>query len=423
MKKSFLNNFMSRNSLMSKYRLLAGLYGSRQAIRILFNFIYARLTKSQINKEIKSAVAHIGINGLSQGSSTKHGWLYHDYALPDEFHDVHRRNTEVRLQHMCKHVNFSTQRVLDIGCSSGGIAIGVALLGASEVTGIDHDQNMLRVGRAISTKYWLHNVAFRHDRIPCHTLPKVDVIIWLSQWMWIVKQQGLSAAQQLLCDVPMSTGATTLIFESAANEGKAAITGTSQADIERFLHEWGPFSEVRNIGPFPDQWRAAGYERMVFVCNNPVYAWKGKKSIITRIGGNRVRKTYDRSWLWAKDNEAISLKRLSGSDNFPRLLDEGEDWVEMEWAGSRFSVPHHLDQLNEITNALRESNIVHRDICPENILSRDGRLMLIDFEWAMIDGKETPVSPPPKLGRGFYTHGRWCDETAAHNVASKIRVQ
>ena len=75
-----------------------------------------------------------------------------------------------------------------------------------------------------------------------------------------------------------------------------------------------------------------------------------------------------------------------------------------------------LSQLDDVVRGLTSAAIVHRDICPENLMSRDGRLFLIDFEWAVVGGVSPPAIPKSGLGRGYYVYGQWDDAAAAEKV-------
>jgi SAM-dependent methyltransferase len=368
-----------------------------------------------VNQRIAALVDAVGRVAV-EGSATKQGWLYHDYALPETQLPAHRRNTAARLLTLKRHVPLYRSRVLDIGCASGGMSIGIALLGASQVHGLDHDGAALDVGRAVAEKYGVANVEFHQGDLLTFPLPQADVIVWLSQWMWIVKQHGMETARQLLFDVPAKAGASTLVFESAAGDGKAAIPGTTQDDIEDLLISWTPFASVQDIGPFSDEWRLSEQQRHVFVCTHPRLSWRGKEATIRRLDARTVIKEFEPQRLWAKQVEERCLRRLAGMPHFPELLEVGDRWLKMEWTGHRARRVSQLDQLPDIIRLLADAGIMHRDICPENLTYRDGRLFLVDFGWAILDGNQPPAEAPQGLGRGFYEAGRWDDATAAERV-------
>ena len=143
------------------------------------------------------------IDSKIPGSNTRKGWLYHDFNLPDHFAHVHRPNTKARLDHISPHLDFTGKKVIDLGCSSGGITLGIAMMGADHAYGADYDRNMIEIGKAMASNHQIVNASFHEMIIPDpehlkkNTFPHADVLVWLSQWMWCVKQDGLEEAKHL----------------------------------------------------------------------------------------------------------------------------------------------------------------------------------------------------------------------------------
>lgn len=402
---------------------LARLYGLSTAIRLADISRRSKKTNSPINERMSSATLGMAKDQLVPGSALKEGWLYHDFPLPEYDFASHRKNSVQRLKKIRANIPIYKARVLDIGCSSGGISLGIGLLGAQKVVGIDHDPTAVALGNIAAEKYNIDNVELRNASIENFEVPQVDVIVWLSQWMWMVKAHSLEYGKDLLFEIPAKSGARFMIFESAADDGKAAIPGTTQDDIEDFLVNSTPFAQIKNIGMFEDHWRMPGQERMVFVCSDPQVAWDGKEAVIKRVDRNTVLKEYQPQRDWAKRLEAHCLRKLEPFPYFPRLIDEGEDWIKMEWSGFRVTNLRQLDQLKEIISILVDQQIAHRDICLENLLFRNGQLTLIDFGWAITDGMAPPCEPPIGLGRGFYDPDNRNDADAAARVYAFMKKQ
>lgn len=102
-------------------------------------------------------------------------------------------------------------------------------------------------------------------------------------------------------------------------------------------------------------------------------------------------------------NEHEKLRRFSGLPHFPQVLAFDGQVLTLTNVGSpmsRFNIPPNwARQLGTIIRQLRQSKVVHRDIRPQNFLTRQSVVYLIDFGWAVFDGENGPC--PPGLGGRF----------------------
>lgn len=400
---------------------LVVLYGPLKTIDLYVKNYINSQKKAAINTRISELVEQMAKDQRVDGSAICQGWLYHNYALPERGLKAHRTRTERRVHLLKRNLPIKGAGILDIGCSSGGVSLGLALLGASSVVGIDYDVNAIRVARAVAEKYDIDNVAFEACSMFDYQYPRMDIIIWLSQWMWVVKEKGIDYGKDLLFEIPTKVEAQYMVFESAADDGMAAISGMSQDKIAGFLRECTPFAEVASIGAFRDGWRSSGKERIVYVCSKPITRWQGYQAVVTRSDRTTVIKTFSPEYLWAKDIEVNCLRKLQKYKCVPTIVDEGDDWIKMQWVGWPVTHAEQLQQLPEIARILRDEQIIHRDICPENLLFSKGQLHLIDFGWAIVEGVEPPVLPPSRLGRGFYDPEQRNDLDAVSRVMDWMR--
>jgi putative methylase len=82
------------------------------------------------------------------------------------------------LFHAAQNGDITEKNIYDLGCGTGILTIGAALLGAEQVTGIDIDEKALGIARQNAKKFSL-NAGFQKEEItsstklPCH----VDTII------------------------------------------------------------------------------------------------------------------------------------------------------------------------------------------------------------------------------------------------------
>jgi SAM-dependent methyltransferase len=341
------------------------------------------------------------------GSSVESGKLYHQLPfgalgrLP-----AHRGNTLDRIRQLERMASFHGKSVLDLGCSAGAIGVGLVVFSrAAEVTLVDYDDQALLVARKLAGSLG------QEDRVKTvcaeitpewvrESMPRVDVVVWLSQWMWAVRQLGIAPALELLWEV--SKKCDVLIFESAANDGEAGIRNSTQATIGAWLRESVRQERIRSE-PNPGGW----HNRRVFACSAPVERWESNCARVERVARDLVQKVYrGDQWPWMAGWEAAVLRRLDGSPGVPRLLDYADRALALSWGGWASRVGPAYRRAPTATGArgatiladLNRARVSHRDIRPANLLADGDHLNLVDFGWATIDGQETPEPPPPEMG-------------------------
>ena len=97
------------------------------------------------------------------------------------------------LFHATQNGDITEKNVCDLGCGTGILTIGAALLGAERVTGIDVDENALEIARQNATKFSV-TVEFLNEEITSSTkLPR--------QWDTIMMNPPFGA-QQVHADRP-----------------------------------------------------------------------------------------------------------------------------------------------------------------------------------------------------------------------------
>jgi len=338
------------------------------------------------------------------GSSRKAGMLYHELPFKGmECFPRHRGGTRERIDNIIKIVgSVRGLQVLDLGCSVGGLSLGMLENGADFVMGIDHDPEAIMVARAAAKELGFGKKAsFVVSDITIDLIRKLqnfDLIIWMSQWMWSVKQRGLNYGKDLLFEVSRHTKedlkkGTKMVFETAANDGMAKIKGATQDDIERWLFENTAYERVFRL-PSTSGWM----NRDIFYCTHPLTRIESTRraacSIIERIGRDKVKKTFrtiPKDYEWMLPREVEALKRLGPYDHFPKLLEVGENYIVMNFVGRRNQVKFHQmkSQTQDIIKDMRTAGIKqHRDCNKKNFLALNGKLYLIDFGWCVFDGED-----------------------------------
>jgi serine/threonine protein kinase len=109
--------------------------------------------------------------------------------------------------------------------------------------------------------------------------------------------------------------------------------------------------------------------------------------------------------------EEEALTRLKNYEHFPKLLSTGDNFIDISYCGT-FQKGLDNNQCFEILKSLKEAKIIHRDVIPKNLLTKNGIVYLIDFGWCIFDDEQdTPVPSPHQLGGPYYNRV-WNDENA-----------
>lgn len=356
-----------------------------------------------MDKELNSLVANIKAHRCA-GSSIADGVTYHD--IPG-YNKCHRRDTARRWKLISQNIdwkNGANLHLLDIGCSVGGLSLKASLV-CQHVLGIDYDKDSIAVAKYLADKYNRINLHFECRKIDeefVKWLGTFHVTLWLSQWMWLVKEYGWDRAKRMLFDV--SRKSFTMVFECAGNDGGAAL-GKTQEEIGKIFEDNTCYFRYRNLGVIPG-WG----ERNIYIGDK--HSVSTPASVIHRIQPEVVRKIFRDSAMWQLDREVKALRRLEDYDNFPKIIDVGNNYIDMSYCGS---VAETFDdaQCAVILKALKDCRLTHRDIRKDNILTRNDKLYLIDFGWVLFDDeKDTPTPAPDALGTFNYKNKVWDDEKA-----------
>ena len=318
--------------------------------------------------------------------------LYHDLPFPGFSHLKARRNmSRQRIDRIFQLVSIPAKTVLDIGCSDGAISLGMVECGASRVIGIDSNKGSIETATTVAKSLKFSTVQFLNEKVNVEWTKKTkefDVIIWLSQWQWSVRQDGLDKSFELLYE--MSRKGKIMVFESASNDGGGGIKDSTQDDIEQWLKEHTVYENIIKYPPLDGcNWK--GGTRNIFICTKPFLKSsrnRGNLSVVTeRVARDKIRKTYINGTR-LKELEVKALKRLQGFEHFPKLLEDGDDYIVMSYVGKRSNVKKNMKaQAIEILKKLQEVNVVHNDITLKNLLAKNGQLYLIDFDRCLLDGK------------------------------------
>lgn len=188
--------------------------------------------------------------------SSMEGKIYQDMSFLGYKHSAHRKNIPDRINHISKHIDLKDKNILDMGCSNGAMSLGFAINGAARVTGVDIDTQSIAIANKVSQEKNINNVNFISLNLTDSLFTdlvadgKYDVVLWLSQFMWLWRYEGWDEAIRVLRLV--SDSIPIMLFETAqapkdgAVGAEYAFNGTS--DVKNFLLRESSYDSVTDIG-------------------------------------------------------------------------------------------------------------------------------------------------------------------------------
>lgn len=359
---------------------------------------------------LESLVVNLGKSG-AEGSSRAAGTPYQNIpSLPNV--KAHRSNCEVRASAIYEMVDLDGKTVLDLACNVGTISGLLAQRGA-KVRGVDHDEDSINLAREVNKGV---DATFDVETIDLEfieSLPHYDVIVWLSQFNWLVKQKGLEHALDCLWEI--GKHCDTLIFETAGRNDGSAPIDFFQEEILRLLCRNTIFTDIRDLGQWNDLWTP----RNVFLCRKPLVEHKGFFSRVwPGIRGEVIKKFEGHEYgIQLKERGALFLRALEKTHIAPRLIVEQAELLVMSWAGPQATFLPEKDVL-QIMGGLNSLGITHRDITPDNLRFDGEKIVLIDYSFAVFPGEVTNVSKD--LGGKYKCPHGFNDEYSMRKIQQEL---
>ena len=349
--------------------------------------------------------------------------IYHDMPFLGVECQSTRHDSRERFERIASLVEIKDKVILDLGTCEGAIALGLKELGARMVFGIDDNAKSIEIARDVS-EFLGYDADFKQESITLETIRAsvyFDVIVWLSQWQWSVKQEGLEYGKELLFEA--SKKADVLVFESAAGgDGGGAIKGATQDDIEKWLLENTVYNDIVRYEA-KGTWK--GGQRDLFICSNPFVKettksyQDGKKVVVERISKDYIKKTWMNGIEYLKGGEVKALTRLRKYGCCPSIVENGDNYIIETYCGRESRITRDMAaQVPGIVEAFRKEGIVHQDLVGKNLLAFNGLLYVIDFSRAVFDGEQSKKHWRPRDINGQpYT-----DELAMINTINKVGI-
>lgn len=354
---------------------------------------------------LETEATHISLLGATKydGSSVRVGVPYQNIGSIQG----NRNNSEMRANRINELVPVKDKTVLDLGCNVGTISNRLAELGAT-VVGVDHDADSIAVAREMNSKAMYACVDINLEYI--RSLPHFDVVVWLSQFMWLVKQHGMDYALDCLWE--LGKHCDTLVFETAGRDDGSAPIPYAQSDIFALLCKNTIFTDITDHGQWNDMWTP----RNVFVLKNPLVLHDSFFSCVFPTTRGLVKKHF-KDYEYARQMKARYSQVLSyvTSPYLPKLVAEDHDSLTLSWEGPRSKFISD-DDANGILECL--GPIKHRDIRPDNVLFNGQNSVLIDFTFASFPGEITNVSHD--LGGKYKCPNGFNDEYSLRKVQQEL---
>lgn len=185
--------------------------------------------------------------------------VYQDMSFLGYGHPSHRKKTLERAQHLAQHVQFEGKHVLDLGCSNGALAMALALHHGAQVTGVDLDPQSIDVAVEVAREKDIDGVEFWCANLVSGEFFSLlkggdyDIAVWLSQFMWLWRSEGLAPAVDVLRRV--SEVVPILLFETAQAPGDGAVGDRYALDgtqgVIEFLRQWTLYTSFEDLGYVP----------------------------------------------------------------------------------------------------------------------------------------------------------------------------
>lgn len=211
-----------------------------------------------MDKNIKNLAAKIGIEKIG-GSSLDPGKLYHD--IPFLSFQSHRRNTQLRVNRLLAEFDVKGKKGLDLGCSVGGVTFRLQASGA-QMMGIDYDRDSINFANAVENQFrtGAKFIWANIDKKLISDLEWHNFIVWLDQWMWLLKQLGKADAYEAISIISQKTNC--LFFSTTQGDAMAKSDGiTSKEDVFDILKNNTDY-QIDDLGIPGDGW----FPRNIFRC-------------------------------------------------------------------------------------------------------------------------------------------------------------
>jgi len=218
--------------------------------------------KKTLLADIYSAIPK---NHGEPGAHIVDNYIYHGLPFNDLEINSHRAYSDIRVKKILAELPSSEIKGLDLGCSVGALSFDLQLSG-KQMTGVDYDSQSINFAKKIE-EYKQYGVIFLNNKIDknfVNSLDKTDFVVWLSNWMWIAKNQGFDEAKKLLYEVSKRTN---YLFFDTAQGGTDTIDSfhmDGSEGVYELLKQNTIFSVIKDLGESEEGY----HKRNLFLCHS-----------------------------------------------------------------------------------------------------------------------------------------------------------
>jgi SAM-dependent methyltransferase len=218
--------------------------------------------KKTLLADIYSAIPK---NHGEPGAHIVDNYIYHGLPFNDLEINSHRAYSDIRVKKILAELPSSEIKGLDLGCSVGALSFDLQLSG-KQMTGVDYDSQSINFAKKIE-EYKQYGVIFLNTKIDknfVNSLDKTDFVVWLSNWMWIAKNQGFDEAKKLLYEVSKRTN---YLFFDTAQGGTDTIDSfhmDGSEGVYELLKQNTVFSVIKDLGESEEGY----HKRNLFLCHS-----------------------------------------------------------------------------------------------------------------------------------------------------------
>ena len=218
--------------------------------------------KEKLISDLKKAIPQ---NPGRIGSHIERGYIYHGLPFQDLSFNSHRPYSNVRANKILSRLPKDCINGVDLGCSVGSLTFELQMRG-KKMTGIDYDESSINFAKTLE-KYKKYNCHFINEKINMESANKMqnyDFIIWLSNWMWIAKFEGIEIALKILNKISSKTNH---LFFDTAQGGSDSIDSyqlKGRSDVYKLLKKNTDFRFIEDLGLSEESY----HQRNLFYCHN-----------------------------------------------------------------------------------------------------------------------------------------------------------